>query len=131
MYVQKFRTLCSAPQCGKTRNYLTEKKFRQINHLVISLVKPLLSRNFCEKVWERISAISSVHGWVINYQIGSKMFMELQTERVLNFQNFYTLNSGKFIASPGVIVQFFITRQYANLTRRHIYIVTCFCTDNI
>ena len=28
---------------------LTEKKFRQINHLVISLVKPLLSRNVCEK----------------------------------------------------------------------------------
>ena len=28
---------------------LTEEKFRQINCLVISLVKPLLSRNFCEK----------------------------------------------------------------------------------
>ena len=28
---------------------LTEKKFRQINCLVISLVKPMLSRNFCEK----------------------------------------------------------------------------------
>ena len=28
---------------------LTEKKFRQINYLVISLVKPLLSRNFCQK----------------------------------------------------------------------------------
>ena len=28
---------------------LTEKTFRQINYLVISLVKPLLSRNFCEK----------------------------------------------------------------------------------
>ena len=104
----------------KNEKFALTKKIRQINHLVISLVKPLLSRNFCEKVWERISAISSVHGWVINYQIGSKMFMELQTERVLNFQNFYTLNSGKFIASPGVIVQFFITRQYANLTRRHI-----------
>ena len=25
------------------------KEFRQINHLVISLVKPLLSRNFCKK----------------------------------------------------------------------------------
>ena len=29
--------------------FLTQKKFRQINYLVISLVKPLLSRNFCEK----------------------------------------------------------------------------------
>ena len=28
---------------------LTEKKIRQINYLVISLVKPLLSRNFCKK----------------------------------------------------------------------------------
>ena len=28
---------------------LTEKLFRQINYLVISLVKPLLSRNFCKK----------------------------------------------------------------------------------
>ena len=28
---------------------LTEKKIRQINYLVNSLVKPLLSRNFCEK----------------------------------------------------------------------------------
>ena len=27
----------------------TEKIFRQINYLVISLVKPLLSRNFCQK----------------------------------------------------------------------------------
>ena len=43
---------------------LTEKKFRQINYLVISLVKPLLSRNFCEKVWERISEFSTLcDGW--------------------------------------------------------------------
>jgi len=28
---------------------LTEIKFRQINYLVNSLVKPLLSRNFCQK----------------------------------------------------------------------------------
>ena len=36
-------------QCGKTRNSLTEKKFRQITYLIISLVKAMLSRNFCEK----------------------------------------------------------------------------------
>ena len=37
-------------QCGKTRNSLsfTEKKFNRIIYSVISLVKPLLSRNFCE-----------------------------------------------------------------------------------
>ena len=28
---------------------LTEKKFRQINYLVITLVKPVLSRNFLQK----------------------------------------------------------------------------------
>ena len=28
---------------------LTEKKFRQINYLVISLIKQFLSQNFCEK----------------------------------------------------------------------------------
>ena len=41
----------TVPQCGKTRNSLsfTEKKFRQKIYLVISLVKPFLSRNFCEK----------------------------------------------------------------------------------
>ena len=36
-------------QRGKTIQSLTEKKFRQINYLVISFVKPLLSRDFCEK----------------------------------------------------------------------------------
>ena len=37
-------------QCGKTWNSLSlKKKIRQINYLVISLVKPLLSRNFCQK----------------------------------------------------------------------------------
>ena len=30
-------------------SHLTERNFRQINWLVISLVKPLLSRNFCKK----------------------------------------------------------------------------------
>ena len=31
---------------------LIEKKIRQINYLVIHLVKPLLSRNFCQKYGE-------------------------------------------------------------------------------
>ena len=35
----------------KNRKFsLTDKNFRQINYLVISLVKPLLLRNFCEKI---------------------------------------------------------------------------------
>ena len=42
-------TLCS--HSAEKRQILshTEKKIRQINYLVISLVKPLLSRNFCQK----------------------------------------------------------------------------------
>ena len=40
----------SSTQCGKMKNLLSPKKiFRQINYLVISLVKALLSRNFCQK----------------------------------------------------------------------------------
>ena len=35
--------------CTVWKNSLTEIFFRQINYLVISLVKPLLSRNFCRK----------------------------------------------------------------------------------
>ena len=43
----------NSPQCGKTRNSLSPKKiFRQINSLVNYLVKPLLSRNHCQK-WVR------------------------------------------------------------------------------
>ena len=49
----------STPQCGKKIS-LTEQKFRQITYLIISSVKPLLSRNFCEKMWARISAISTL-----------------------------------------------------------------------
>ena len=38
-------------QCGKTKNLVSPRKclFRQINSLVISLVKTLLSQNFCQK----------------------------------------------------------------------------------
>ena len=34
----------------KMKKLLSRKKFCQINDLVISLVKPLLSRNFCQKI---------------------------------------------------------------------------------
>ena len=48
------RNLCQVnfPHAACKKFSLTEKKFRQINSLVISLVKPLLPRNFCEKVRE-------------------------------------------------------------------------------
>ena len=42
---------------------LTENFFRQINHLVISLVKPLLSRNFCKKCVRVIfTVVCCMHG---------------------------------------------------------------------
>ena len=45
-----FHSVCTTVTVWKNGKFsLTEKKFRQINYLVISLVKPLLSRNFCEK----------------------------------------------------------------------------------
>ena len=44
----RFFTLCSS-QRGKTRDSLSPKIFRQITCLLISLVKMLLSRNFCQK----------------------------------------------------------------------------------
>ena len=37
------------PSSVEKREILSLNFFRQINYLVISLVKPLLSRNFCEK----------------------------------------------------------------------------------
>ena len=53
-------TEIDSQNCRKTRNYLTawknekftvnQKKFRQINSLVFSLVKTLLSRNHFQKV---------------------------------------------------------------------------------
>ena len=56
-----------APQCGKTKKLVSltkKKKFRQINSLVISLAKVLLSRNFCQKC-ERLNPsnfqFSTVH----------------------------------------------------------------------
>ena len=41
---------CSQSTLWKNAKFtLTVKKFRQINYLVILLVKPLLSRKFCQK----------------------------------------------------------------------------------
>ena len=52
---------------------LTEKKFRQITYLVISLVKLLLSRNFCQKC-VRVNSrnFHTVQEWL--FRIGSLYF---------------------------------------------------------
>ena len=51
--VREFLQFPRTVQCDTVWNTekfsLTEKKFRQISYLVISLVKPLLSGDFCEK----------------------------------------------------------------------------------
>ena len=48
----KHQSLCYysiTAQCGKIKNLLSLKIFRQINSLVTSFVKTLLSRNFCQR----------------------------------------------------------------------------------
>ena len=47
-------------QCGKRYflELLTKEILRQINSLVLYLVKPLFSRNFCQKCVKRIPVIS-------------------------------------------------------------------------
>ena len=56
---------------------LTEKLFRQINSLVISLVKMLLSRNFCQRsVRERISVISTL---LLLCALTEKIFLEINS----------------------------------------------------
>ena len=50
--MSKFDTLCGHYTVWKNEKFekftLTDKFFRQINYVVISLVKPLVSRNFCQ-----------------------------------------------------------------------------------
>ena len=55
----------SQPTVWKNEKFsLTENNFRQINYLVISWVKPLLTRNFSEKsVWETFYNFHTVTLW--------------------------------------------------------------------
>jgi len=58
---------------------LTEKKIRQINYLVISTVKMLLSRNFCQKrnrVNFRISTLWN--GKYVNFCILHNLLLDMQ-----------------------------------------------------
>ena len=67
-------TLCirssrrGSPQCGRTRNILNEKIFREVNSSVTSLEKHW----FHEKVWERISVNSTL--WKLTFQWEGRMF---------------------------------------------------------
>ena len=78
---------------------LTEKKFRQITYLVvISLVKPMLSRKFCEKsVRENICNFHIVRVHCGNYRIFRQINVLLKNFRrkiicvAVNFSIFHTV----------------------------------------
>ena len=81
---------------------LAEKKFRQINYLVISLVKPLLSRDFCEKsVRENFCNFHTVqfsakipwnqlYHWKLRYEVVSRNIFSVRD----NFAFFQTAQCG-------------------------------------
>ena len=46
---KKIEVRATVPQCGKMRNSFSPKIFCEIKSLLTSLVKPLISRNFCQK----------------------------------------------------------------------------------
>ena len=74
---------------------LTGKKFRQINYLVFSLVKQLVSRIFCEKLLERISAISTLwHRYLgldrLNYKLIWRNFLEKKLKSNLMREELYS-----------------------------------------
>ena len=63
--VSKFFTLCSSESPVEKRKIqsreLSLKKLRQINNLVIYLLKPLISRNFCDKSEREFLQFSHSH----------------------------------------------------------------------
>ena len=48
-YIRTQKLLDQCSLCGKVKNSLSPKEFRQTNFLVFSLVKTFLSRNLCQK----------------------------------------------------------------------------------
>ena len=98
-------------------SFLIEKKFREINLLVISLVKTLLSRNFCQKreiefpqiphYYCRKSAISWNHHkvWLVQNSLISRNFCEQNSEsKYLQFCCFcFHQKSKHFVRSRGFI----------------------------
>ena len=69
---------------------LTEKKFRQINYLVTLLVKPLLSRNFCQK-WVRVN-FCNFHTVDVQIFLAKLLLSRIFCQKCdnLNFFNFHT-----------------------------------------
>ena len=73
------RFFCNFPVWKNDKFSLTEKKIRQINYLVISLVKPLLSRKFCKKSVREIHCnyIHSVEKCKIYSRLTEKKFRQI------------------------------------------------------
>ena len=74
----KFRQI-TVPQSRK-------RKFREMNFLVISLVevKPLLSRNFCQKVWDfKVRCVSSKILWILR---------EIKNNQSIHFHDYFAKN---------------------------------------
>ena len=95
----------------KLKIYPHQKKFRQINNLVISFGKPLLSRNFCQKivawseflsfphcarqvrfVWRNKKFSSFLHNFFSSNQFRVEFFSEN-----VDFTEFLRQNSGSKI----------------------------------
>ena len=71
--------------CGKTRNSLslTENIFRQINSSVISLVKPLVSRNICHtfksvsEKFRNFNTVASCITFINQYSISNRSIRDI------------------------------------------------------
>ena len=69
------------------REILTKEIFRQINSLVIYLVKPLLSRNFCQKCvrensrnFHTVRAVQSEYDWRNDFSLFHGIFAKKYLE---------------------------------------------------
>ena len=96
----------------------TKKKFRQINYLVISLVKPLLSRNFCE-VWERISAISTL--WFRNINVVLYKYHSPQCESCWNLLSVFSCKN--FVKLTLLVLNYTVFTEYFSTDEERIFLV--------
>ena len=93
------------------------KNLREINSLVNSLVKLLLSRIFVKKVWERISTISQL--WSVNFLffliVNYKFYRSftLANFQEMNFFRIYRVKSLK-LAFIKLIFNFSFMNEIAN-----------------
>ena len=91
-------------QCGKMKNLLSLKIFSSNQLISDSLVKSLLSRDFCQKCvsWERISEISTV--WNLLPQFFGKNYAKVTVllKKLLNswFDEIFFFGGSRFFNFP-------------------------------